>query len=50
MLLTTRKTHYFIEIKPCELEFRNFAEDKQEREKLIENLEDVIEDLKSYDE
>ena len=50
MILETRKTHTFIEIYAVENIFTHHKIDKEERQEIIKNLEEVIEDLESYDE
>ena len=48
MELKTRKTWNFIEIKVDEIETTIFKDDKQQMEKMIFHLMNVIGDLASY--
>ena len=48
MELKTRKTRDFIEIKVDEIETTIFKDDKQQMEKMIFHLMDVIGDLAGY--
>lgn len=48
MIITTRKTQSFIELKVDELEETLFKEDDTQLLSIIENLENVVEELKSY--
>jgi len=48
MEITKRETHAFIELKVIETETTIFKSDKFEIEKTIENLQEVIDALKTY--
>lgn len=48
MKITPRETHGFIELKVDELETTIFKSDNREIYIMIENLEDIIERLKTY--
>lgn len=48
MKIISRTTREFIVLKVDEIECTIFKSDKDELKEMIENLEDIIDDLKSY--
>lgn len=48
MIITTRRTYNFIELKVDEIETTIFKDSTLELQKMIWDLEEVIDDLKSY--
>lgn len=47
-MLKHRITHSFIEIKADEIEVSLFRSDKEEIKKMINNLQEIVDDLKMF--